>query len=150
MLSSKNSFSLVEAILTVIVIGILAAIVLPHFVKEGFVGSLSLRSTSSQIASDIRLTRQLAVTNSGHYLIQFDFSQGEYRIYKNSILPANQVGETKTIPSDLTCSGTSQFDFYSLGNCAFSGSGLSVVQGSSQYQISVETPTGAVVIEKIS
>lgn len=147
---SLTGFTLVEAILTIAIMGILAMVVLPHFVKEGFLGGLRLRSTTSQIASDIRYTRQLAITNSGHYLIQFDFNQREYRIYKDSALPANQIGETKKIPQETNCSGTSQFDFYSLGNGQFSGTGLLISEGTNQNRILVEIPTGVVVIEKIS
>lgn len=146
----KRAFTLVEAILTIAIMGILAMVVLPHFVKEGFIGKLTLRSATSQIASDIRYTRQLAVTNSGHYLIQFNFSQKEYKIYKDSALPVNQVGETKKIPPEASCSGTSQFDFYSLGNCLFNGTGLLISEGTNQNRISVEIPTGAAIIEKIS
>lgn len=146
----KSSFTLVEAILTIAIMGILAAVVLPHFVKTGFVEGLTLRSAVSQVASDIRLTRRLAITDSGHYIIKFDFSQKEYKIYKNSISPSNQIGEAKKIPSGISCSGTDQFDFYSIGNVLFSGAGLFLSFNTSQYQIMAELPTGAVVIEKIS
>lgn len=146
----KRSFTLVEAILAILIIGILAAVILPRFGQDDFVGGLTLRATSSQIASDIRYTRQLAITNSNHYLIKFDFVQKEYKIYKNSISPGNQIGVTKKISSAVTCTGTDQFDFYSLGNCLFSGTGLIISQGASQYKISVEIPTGVAVIEKLS
>lgn len=150
MYGRKKAFTLVEAILTVMIMGILAAIVLPRFVKEGFVGGLTLRKTTSQITSDIRYTRQLAITNSGYYLIRFNFVTKEYRIYRNSVSPANQVGETKKIPSSISCSGTNQFGFYSLGNAVFSGSGLNLSLKTRQYRIRVEPPSGAVVVEKIS
>jgi type II secretory pathway pseudopilin PulG len=150
MSDSKSSFTFVEAIFAILIIGILAGVVLPRFIKQGFIEGLTLRRTSSQIASDIRYTRQLAITNANHYLIKFNFVQNEYSIYKGSILPQNKIGETKKISAQASCSGTDQFDFYSLGNCVFSGNGLLIIQGTSQYKISVELPTGAVVIEKLS
>ena len=143
----KKSFTLVEVILAITIMGILAAIVLPRFGKEGFVGSLTLRTTTSQVASDIRYTRQLAITKTNHYYIKFNFTTKEYAIYDNNNI---QVGETKKISKDLTYSGTVQFDFYSLGNCVFTGTGLILSLGTNQNGITVETPTGAVVIEKIS
>ncbi len=146
----KKSFTLVEAILTVAIIGIMALVVLPRFGKEGFLEGLSLRSTASQVASDIRYTRSLAVANSGHYLVKFDFTRKEYKIYKDSVLPTNQVGETKKIPSDITCSGTDQFEFFALGNAIVMPPGLSISLGTAQYRIAAEQPTGAVVVEKIS
>jgi len=145
----KKSFTLVEVILTITIIGIMALVVLPRFGRDGFLEGLSLRSTASQFASDIRYARSLAVANSGHYLIKFDFTSKEYKIYKDSILLANQVGETKKIPSDITCSGTDQFDFFALGNAVFTPPGLSLSLGTAQYRITAEQPTGAVVVEKI-
>ncbi len=136
--------------MTTVIMSILAAVVLPHFIKEGFIKGLTLRSIASQSASDIRYTRQLAITNSSRYLIKFDFSLKEYNIYKDSIFSGNQIGETKRIPEGIIYSGTDQFDFYALGNCVFSGTGTFLSSGASQYKISVESPTGAVVIEKIS
>lgn len=141
----KRSFTLVEVILTIAIMGILAAVVLPRFGKA-FIEDLTVRSASSQIASDIRYTRRLAITNAGHYLIKFNLTQNEYNI----ISPNNQTIETKKIPSNISCSGTDQFDFYSLGNCLFAGEGLSLSLSASQYNITAEPPTGAVVVEKIS
>jgi len=150
MYGKKRAFTLTEAVLTIVIMGILAVVILPHFVNEGFVGGLTLRSATSGITADIKYTRQLALTNSGHYLIKFDFNQREYNIYKDDILPGNQVGEVKKISSDIALSGTDQFDFYPLGNCLFSGEGLSLSLSANQYRIIVEPPSGAVVIEKIS
>jgi len=129
---------------------LLAAVVLPRFIKGGFREGLSLRTTTSEIASNLRYARQLAITNSGHYIIKFNFVLKEYTIYINSVSAGNQIGETKKLSDSLTYAGTDQFDFYSLGNCVFLGAGISLSFGTSQYQISVESPTGAVVIEKIS
>ncbi len=132
--------------MTIVIMGILAAVVLPRF-GGGFVEGLTLRTATSGITSDIRYTRQLAITNADHYLINFDFITKEYRIYRNSISSSNQVGETKKIPSGVTCSGTNQFDFYSLGNAAFNGSGLNLSLAARQYRIRVEPSSGAVVVE---
>jgi len=150
MRAARKAFTYVEAVLSILIFGILAAIILPHFVKEGFLGSLSLRAATTEITSDIRYTRQLAITNTGHYLIKFDFSAKEYKIYKDSIAPQNQTGQTKQISSQINCSGTDQFDFYSLGNCTFLGTGLLLSQGTSQNRVSAETTTGVVVVEKVS
>ena len=146
----RRSFTFVEAIITILIIGILAGVVLPRFMQGGLLEKLFLRSSSSQIASDIRYTRQLAITNANNYIIKFNFVGNEYSIYKGSILPQNQVGETKKISAEAACSGTGQFGFNYLGKCVFIGSGLFIIQGTSQYKISVEPPTGAVVIEKLS
>jgi type II secretory pathway pseudopilin PulG len=148
----KNyAFSFVEAILTVAVIAILAAVILPRFIKGNFIRRSALGTVASGITADIRYTRRLAVTNADHYLIKFDFNLKEYRIYKDSLSPANQIGQVKKIPAELSLAGTEQFDFYSLGNAEFSGNGLDIsTDGTHQYKITVEPPSGAVSVEKIS
>ena len=146
----KKSYSLVEVILAITIMGILAAIVLPRFGKAGFVGNLTLRTATSQIASDIRYTRQLAITKAIRHYIKFNFSTKEYAIYDDNNI---QISETKKLSSKIDCSQstTSQFDFQSLGNCdLFTGQGLLLSSGTHQNRIIVENPTGAVVIEKIS
>lgn len=142
--------TLIEAVLTIVIIALLSAVVMPRFIKDGFISGLSLRTSVSQIASDIRYVRQLAITNSGHYIVKFDFTQKEYNIYINSISAENKIGETRKLSGDVAYSGTDQFDYYALGNCVFLGAGMSLSFGTSQYQISVEPPIGALVIEKIS
>lgn len=136
--------------MTIAIMGILAGIVLPRFFQGSFIKDLTLRAATAQVASDIRYTRRLAITNSGHYLIVFNFTRKEYAIYKDTISLATQIGETKKIPPEITCFGTNQFDFYSFGNALFIGDGLSLSVQSSQKRIMVEPPTGAVTIEKIS
>jgi len=144
----KKSFTLVEAILAITIMGILAAIVLPRFGKEGFVESLTLRTTTSQIASDIRYTRQLAITKASRHYIKLDFPNKEYAIYDNNGI---QISETKKIPSVVVCSGAGQFDFSSIGGCTLGGGTYLLLSLSThQNRITVETPTGAVVVEKIS
>ncbi len=151
MQAEKKAFTLIEAIFTTAIIGILAAVILPRFMRSGFIQGPVLRSSVSQIVSDIRYARELAVTNSDHYLINFDFTQKQYSIYKNSIRPTNRIGQIKNVSPDLSISGTGQFDFYSLGNAVFSGQGLDIlVDGKPRYKISVEPPSGAVVAEKLS
>jgi len=147
----KSAFTLIEAILTVAVIGILAAVILPRFIKQDFIHGPVLRSVTSGIAADIRYARRLAVTHSGHYLIKFDFNLKEYRIYKDNISPENQVGEIKKVSADVSLAGTEQFDFYSLGNAIFNGTGLNIFTDEThQYRITVEPPSGAVFVEKLS
>ena len=143
----KKSYSLVEVILAITIMGILAAIVLPRFGKAGFSGSLTLRAATSQIASDIRYTRQLAITKAIRHYIKLNFSTKEYAIYNDNNI---QISETKKIPSAVACSGTSQFDFSSIGACTLGGGTyLSLSSGTNQNRITAETPTGAVVVEKI-
>ena len=132
----------------IVIMGILAAIVLPRFSNSSFINSLTLRSAASQITSDIRYTRQLAITNSGDYRIIFTFNRNEYAIY--SVSGQNQVGETKKIPADIRCSGTSRFIFDYLGSCTPNNDlGLTLSLGVARYRITVEPPSGAVVVEKI-
>jgi type II secretory pathway pseudopilin PulG len=152
MKSSRRSFTLLELILGIFVMGVLALVVVPRFAGTGFFETVTLRGVTSQVAADVRYARQLAITNAGHYLINFNFTSNTYVIYKNSLLPANQVGEIKDISSDVNCSGVSQFDFYALGNGVFNaaaGTGLFLSSGLHQYRVTIEPPTGVASVEKI-
>ena len=149
MISKKEGFSLVEVILTLLVLGVLSAVIIPRFGGKDFLSEFGLKGVSAQITSDIRLTRQLAITKTSHYLIKFDCAQKEYNIYKGSFSPENAIQETKKIPVNISCSGTNQFDFYPIGNCIFSGSGLTLSSGAKQRRIIVEPPSGAVLIEEL-
>jgi|GEM_PF-2191658 len=146
---SKKGLTLVETILAAAIMGVTAMVLLPRFIQESYLGDTKLRTAVTEIVSAIRLARQTAVTHGGHYLIYFNFSSCQYAIYNNSYSAANQVGAVGTYNIGINCSGTNQFDFYSLGNAVFTGSGIRCSAKNSAYDITIDPTTGATDVDKV-
>ena len=81
-LKNHCSYTTLEILLVIIVLAVLVAIVLPRFGAGDLLNKQSLKTIAYNIASDIRATRQLAMSNAQTwtYSIQFDFAQKQYSI----------------------------------------------------------------------
>jgi len=144
--SKVEGFTLVEAMIVVAVLGIIMAIALPRY-GSATITKFRIENEARRIQSDLRLTRRLAITNGSDYILEVTPASNVYKIYAGSIDPANQVGETRTIKSEITASGDDEFTFESLGNAdAASGTTLSLTEGSIQYDITITIATGRVSI----
>jgi len=143
-LKNYCSYTTLEILLVIILLAVFVAIVLPRFGAGDLLNKQSLRAIAYNIASDIRATRQLAMTNAQAwtYSIQFDFGQKQY-----SIIAPGKTLETKTIPSAVTASGTPRYDFSSLGATATGTINLTIASGE-RWTIAVSGPTGTVRIQK--
>lgn len=154
---SKKAFTLIEVILVITIVAILAAITLPRLGGRDFFMRLTLRTTAHQVASDIRYTRRLAITDAEKYIIKFWPARHEYGIYREAVdYPdnANLTGEIKEIPLEISMyfSNKKKFTFERLGNAAVSGI-LNLKTGANeeyQYDIIVEPVTGSAITERIS
>jgi len=147
-LKNHCSYTTLEILTVIILLAIIITIVLPRFGAGDLLNKQSLRAIAYNIASDIRATRQLATSNAwtSTYSIQFDFAQKQY-----SIIAPDKTLETKTIPGGVTASGTSRYNFSSLGVASWTiGTGttnLTIASGE-RWTIAVSGPTGTVRIQK--
>jgi Tfp pilus assembly protein PilE len=138
----SNGFTVIELIMIVAIIGVLCIMSIPRI---GSFGKNQAHIAARRIVADMRYTRRLAITNAQDYTVEFSPSGGPYTEY--CILKgAAQVGETRQIPTGVTCSGTEQFTFESLGNALSDGTSsdgmVSLVAGSDQYDVNVIAITG--------
>jgi Tfp pilus assembly protein FimT len=138
----KRGFTLVEAMIIVALLGIIMAMILPRF---GGISERRLEMEARRIQTDLRLTRRLAITNGVNYILKVYPLTNEYKIYRGSIADPNQVGETRTIKSEIAASGNDQFAFESAGNASAAAT-LVLTSGSYQYNVSVTAATGRVSI----
>ena len=115
-LSNDRGFSLIEVIVTVAVIGVIAAIALPNMI--GWRGERQLQGTARGFAADLQLARLKSIRETENVVVEVDTVADRYQIYvdlnKNESLDAAEetlrnvtcptgVGiSSVTIPSNLT------------------------------------------------
>jgi len=139
----KKAFTLVEIIITVLLVGILAATVMPRLGGMEIIDGLRARGITHDIAVDMGYARRLAVTHSQDYEIKFNTGLGTCDITTGSPPQSIGVDFPKTIPSNITISGKKKFEFQKLGN-AKAGGTLVVTCGTHIYNVTVDAVTGSV------
>jgi prepilin-type N-terminal cleavage/methylation domain-containing protein len=153
---NKPGFTLIEVLTAVILLAVMAAVVIPRY-RVDYTTKRRIKNAILQIASNIRYARRLAVTDidASNYIIRFDFDDQTYGIYRVTMQwgwwnwqgQEDLIGELKPIPSEITPSGQSSFQFSQLGNADYSGSGVLTLTGPSHiYTISVIKATGEIAI----
>ncbi len=141
----EKGYTIVGVILTVIVIGILAAMIMPRF-NRGYLIRVNVYNTTHRLVMDLRRTRRLAITKARNYVLEFFSNHTKYKVYEEASGPGGV--EEKTIPPGVSCSGTNKFTFTKLGtlNGAVNGS-LSFSADVYQNGITVYRTTGRARLE---
>jgi prepilin-type N-terminal cleavage/methylation domain-containing protein len=144
----RKGLTLIELIIVVLIIGALAFIAVPRLMMAT-VALGGSNTGAERIAAAIRQARTLAISKAltnpqGFELDMTNIVSGSYTSYQIVNVRTNDVNETGTIPSNVTCSGASQFQFGPLGNRTGGTSSLTVSGGGKTYLISVVTGTGMV------
>lgn len=75
---SKSGFTLAELMIVISIIGVLAVVSIPSFVKRN--EAQKLRNAASQISRSVLMMRQKAVSSKRKYRIEFNYGLGEYQI----------------------------------------------------------------------
>lgn len=148
MISLRNSsrgFSLLELIMLMVIAGILAVVIIPHF---GGVSSISLNGAAEMIAADIRYAQQLAMAEHLQYTVQFTASTNSYRVYNDPGDPVVTIDfdDIERIQG-VTIDADFQQTFNSLG-VPTGGGGSVTLNGSngSSKTISITQYTGKVTV----
>ena len=135
---------------TVIVIGILAAVVIPKNGRK-LLDKLNAYTSAHQIAADMRYARRLAITAAKDHIVRFNPETQpytEYGIFYDDGGSEVQVGETRQITSEVTCNGDDrELSFQPLGSAAADGI-LSLIVGEYQYDVNLLSTTGKVSVER--
>lgn len=69
----QNGTTLMELMVTATIMGVIAALAFPNLF--GLYSRMQARSTAEEIASELRLARQLAITHRDRVRVLFDFDQ---------------------------------------------------------------------------
>ena len=140
----KPSYTLIELLFVVVVLGVLSAIAIPRFSGE-LITKMRVKTAARKLISDLRLTRRLSVTDNENYRLSINSSSNQYAIYNSS---SSQIGHTRDIDSNIGINSDKDFIFESLGNLSLSSdTGVSLSADENRADISVVIPTGSSSLE---
>jgi prepilin-type N-terminal cleavage/methylation domain-containing protein len=138
---NPSGMTLIEVILVMIIIGILAAIVIPRF---DFTTSSRASADGAvyMIASDIRYVQECAMANRVSKSITFTLNQNFYT-FPATVPSTSSLDPSGRLPSGVTIGTTVTFTFNSLGEPTTSAGWTVTVSGSTK-TITVANYTGKV------
>jgi prepilin-type N-terminal cleavage/methylation domain-containing protein len=153
------AFTLVEVIIVLMIIGIVAAIVIPMHVSAA---STELKTAANMIASDLEYAKSMAISTGKSYFVVFDTSAEGYCIkdaggqvithpvhiganYAVSFAGDGRLDKVDIVSTTFGAANTIKFD--SLGS-PFDGTGAALNNG--VVQLSAESQTMKVKIEPVT
>jgi prepilin-type N-terminal cleavage/methylation domain-containing protein len=136
--SNPSGFTLIEIIMVIIIIGILAATVLPKIDFGTISSTVSADGAVYMIASDIRYAQEYAMANRVSKEIRFTSGSNSY-----SFFPTSGLDPTGRLPSGVTIGTTVTFTFNSLGEPTTSAGWTVTVSGGTKI-VTVTQYTGKV------
>jgi len=153
---SLKSFSLIELLLVVVILGIIASLAIPNFSQT--YSSLQMQETAKNISYLMRYTQSQAIIRQRYFRLEFDEPNKEYRITRR----AGEESENKTeesferiagrngrafhIPEELTLETPKPFvEFYPNGDIEPVRIYLSNVKGK-YFTVSTQEQVGYVLV----
>lgn len=148
--TGRTGYSLVEAIIVVLIVGLLTFIAVPRL-QFDTLRRKQAHTVAKKIVTDLRRTRALAISDAANNTAGFRLrmiGSSPYGSFEIVNLDTSAVVDSHSIDSAVTCSGGNQFDFGPLGNL-LSGSDtqLTVSAQGRTYTITIVQATGAVKCE---
>ncbi|MGD9162926.1 MAG: hypothetical protein PVG39_31255 [Desulfobacteraceae bacterium] len=142
----RTGFTLTEAILVVLFIGIFSAIAIPKF-NQAVISRYKAEAVAKNIITCLRRTRGLAIsgaaTNTNGFSLRFQNNPST--AYEIVNLQNGNVVDTYTIDTKVNVSGTGdEFDFGPLGNLTSSDTQISISAEGKSYTITIISATGMV------
>jgi len=143
---NSKGFTVIELIAVAVIIGILAATVLPNINLGTTSSTVSAWGAAYMIASDIRYTQECAMASLVSKSISFTSGQSAYT-FPATTPSTSSLDPTGQLPSGVTIGTTITFTFNSLGEPkAGGGSSVTVSVGGITRMITVTQYTGMVSI----
>lgn len=94
-----NGFSLVETVVTIAVIGVLAAIAFPSL--RGLLPRVRLENNTRTLANELILARKQAIAQSLDYSVVFDTVAESYTLWKGAVGAGTLLGTNHLAGSDI-------------------------------------------------
>ena len=143
MTRDRAAFTVIELILTVVLVGVMAVIAVPRF-STALITKNKASVTARKIVTDLRLTRRLAISDAANNAKGFEMSMLGTS-YEINNLDTHATVDSHTIDPQVSCTGGGNFTFGPLGNLTNAGSSDIIVEGGGRsYTITVTVATGAV------
>ena len=147
MAGKRTAYTLIEAIVVVMIIGALAFIAVPRL-NLAAIYHKEAHTFAKTIVTDLRRTRTLAIVNAATNRNGFTLriTSSSYQIIDSSSGGETVPNSQQTIPPQVTCEGGPDFTFGPLGNLTSSGTQLKVSDKdkSRTYTITIKSATGMV------
>jgi type IV fimbrial biogenesis protein FimT len=162
-LKSTSGITMIEILMTLVIVGILASLATPRF--ESAMANIKFRSANRDLQSSLRYARSMALTNKKQYGVFVDPDTRTITIFQDSLNPADYTYDSPgdlvlrvdTLPSEIS-SVTTDFDngvitFAPNGTAGFSGGGTgganidtegSISGNRMAYNVEVKRATGRV------
>ena len=147
MAKKAEAYSLVEAILVVLFIGIFAAISVPR-INFATISKHKAETAAKKIVTDLRLTRSLAISDAAENDKGFELNMvgpDPYTGYEIENDDTGEIVDSHTIDPIVTCTGGDEFDFGPLGNLlAGSDTQITVSAEGKTFTITITPATGMI------
>jgi len=136
----SKGMTLIEVIAVMMIIGILAAVLIPKLGLPTISSTASVDGAAYMIASDIRYAQEFAMANRISKSVIFTSGSSVY-----TFSPTNNLDPSGQLPSGVTLGSNYTITFNSLGEPTTGGGGSVTVSGGGQTRtISVVNYTGKV------
>jgi prepilin-type N-terminal cleavage/methylation domain-containing protein len=135
---NPRGMTLIEVIVVMIIIGIVAAIVLPKIDFGGTSSRASVYGAANMIASDIRYAQEFAMANRISKSVTFTSGSSVY-----TFSPVNNLDSSGRLPSGVTVDSNFTVTFNSLGEPTTGGGGSFTISGGAK-RITIVNYTGKV------
>ena len=137
---NSTGMTMIEVIVVMMIIGILAAVVIPKLGLPTTTSTASVGGAAYMIASDIRYAQEFAMANRISKSVIFTSGSSVY-----TFSPTNNLDPSGQLPSEVTARDTYTLTFNSLGEPIAGGGGsVRVWDGVRTRTISVVNYTGKV------
>ncbi len=82
-LISRGGFTLMEVMISVVIIGVIASLAGPRLSKE--ITKIQFRGATRDLVSTLREARSRAITEKQQYAVAFDYSNGTYTLFQEGV-----------------------------------------------------------------
>ncbi len=143
----RNGFSLTEAILIVLFIGIFSAIAIPKF-NQAVISKYKADAEAKKIVTCLRRARGLAISDAANNNAGFSLrltGLNPYTGYEIVNLETSEIVDSHSFDPKVTITGTAnEFEFGPLGNLTSTYTQITVSAEGKTFTITIITATGTV------